>query len=374
MSSSEDTICDDVPYTLNLEFESQYYGPFGVEYTNGKETSMATGVTNTIYFPEYNRPFEGFEFQVLSIKDANNCFASGDFNDVIPLWVNDAPSPIIIKPDELYEVCGTLFLLGSDPDQNPGVSSGWWQVGSGSQIIIADPGAANGNFSIAPGFDTYSDTVFFIQNTSSCGSRADTLLVELFEQPEMPIIFRGDETVLYITDQDTLLASAPSAGSFEWTLATEGTSLEDPLINPVHITNIPLDAPTILRYTVSNGVCTPQTAEITIHRREVNVFDGISPENQDGMNDYLVAEGLDTEGVTFNFQLFSSNGMLIREISHTDLPELGYSTGLPNNGLELWDGTDRGGSRYVPDGTYYYVLTINYKGAEFIDKGFVLVR
>jgi flagellar hook assembly protein FlgD len=80
------------------------------------------------------------------------------------------------------------------------------------------------------------------------------------------------------------------------------------------------------------------------------------------------------EEASFTFQLFANNGMLVREITDNDISDLGFETGLPNNGLELWDGTDRNGNNYVPDGTYYYVLTIDYKGIEFISKGFVLVR
>jgi hypothetical protein len=288
--------------------------------------------------------------------------------------VNDAPSPQILKPSDPFEFCGPAFQLASIPDVNPGVSSGWWETGAGSRLSVADPSASSGEFSISLPFNVYTDTIFFRQQTSSCGSRADSLIVYLYEQPEEPVIFRGDQTTLFITDQDTLLASNPTAGTFEWTVASGTASIEDPLSNPVQLNNIPLDVTTLLRYTITNGVCLTRSADIQINRREVNVYDGISPQNQDGLNDFLVAEGLDSEGVSFNFQIFSTSGLLVREITRDNLAELGLKNGLANNGLELWDGKDKNGSNYVPLGTYYYVLTIDFKGTEFIDKGFLLVR
>ncbi len=373
-TGSEDTICDDEPFTLYLDFQSNYYGPFDIEYTNGKELLSETSVSDSIYFTSYNRPFEAFNFTILGVEDENGCLATGDFSDVVPLWVNDAPSPSIIKPARPFEICGPEFSLESDPDTNPGVSSGWWETGASSQLTIENPDAATGEFQIALPFDSYADTVFFKQSTASCGMRADTLLVNLFEQPEEPFIYRGEQTTLYIIDYDTITASPPSAGNFEWSLVTDGAVINNPNENPVLVENIPLENETVLRFTITNGVCNPVSDQIEIDRREVNVYDGISPENQDGLNDFLVAEGLDVEGASFTFQLFSTTGMLVREIKTEDLGEMGYRTGLPNNGLELWDGRDRNGNNFVPKGTYYFVLTIDYKGAEFIHKDFVLVR
>jgi hypothetical protein len=372
--ASDDTICDDNPFTLFLEFESIHYAPFEVEYTNGKETQTATGVANAISFEEYDRPFEGFNFQVLSISDANNCEAPGDFSTILPLWVNAAPSPEIVKPADPYQFCGPVFTLSSNPDTRPGVSEGWWETGSGSQLSITSETETEAEFAIDLPFDKYSDTIFFKQSTSSCGSRSDALAVNLYEQPEQPYILRGNEVTIFITDTDTFEASIPTAGEFRWSLGSEGAIIENPDVNPVMVTNIPLEGETVLLYLVENGVCQERSAQIRIDRRGVNVYEGISPENQDGLNDELVAEGLDVEGATFTFQLFANNGLLIREITDEDLSGLGFERGLPNNGLVVWDGTNRNGSNLVPDGTYYYVLTVFYKGREFVEKGFVLVR
>lgn len=373
-TSSADTICDDLPYSLYLGFGSKAYAPFEVQYTNGSETETESGITDSIHFTSYNRPFEDFNFQILSIRDANNCAAQGDFSEIIPLWVNDAPSPEIAKPSDPFEFCGSVFTLNANPDNNPGVSDGWWETMSNSELSITDPAAVQGEFSIIPSFNNYSDTIYYKQYTVSCGTRSDELEVTLYEQPEQPVIYRGETATVYIIDSDTILASAPTAGSFEWSLETNVATLENPDTNPVTVSNIPLEGETVLQYRVVNGICEIRTVQVSIDRRGVHVFEGISPENQDGLNDYLVAEGLDVEGASYNFQLFAANGLLVREITNEDLADLGFETGLPNNGLVIWDGTNRNGSNYVPDGTYYYVLKVEYKGREFIDKGFVLVR
>ncbi|MGC9341423.1 MAG: gliding motility-associated C-terminal domain-containing protein [Bacteroidales bacterium] len=373
-SASSDTICDDNPFTLYFDFSSKAYGPFEIEYTNGKETETATGISDSIYFSTYDRPFEGFDFQVLSIQDANNCYAEGDFSTVIPLWVNAAPSPEIVKPSDPFEYCGPVFTLESNPDVNPGVSPGWWEAAAGSQLTINSSSSTEAEFAIGLPFNTYTDTIFFKQSTTNCGTRSDALVVNLYEQPMQPVIFRGDFETIYITDTDTFSASLPTAGNFTWSLESEGANIENASANPVLLTNIPLEGETVLVYSVENGVCPVRTDRIQIDRRGVHVFEGISPENQDGLNDELVAEGLDVEGASFTFQIFANNGLLVRELNNEDLLDLGFETGLANNGLVLWDGTDRNGNNYVPDGTYYYVLTVLYKGREFVDKGFILVR
>ena len=107
----------------------------------------------------------------------------------------------------------------------------------------------------------------------------------------------------------------------------------------------------------------------------MNVYDGISPKNADGINDFLVAEGLDTEDVNFTFQVFSTSGLLVKEITDKDIDRLGFKRGLPNNGLELWDGKGKIGDNVVPAGVYYYVLMIKYKGVTYPPaKNYVVVK
>jgi hypothetical protein len=87
-----------------------------------------------------------------------------------------------------------------------------------------------------------------------------------------------------------------------------------------------------------------------------------------------VAEGLDINEIEFKFQIFSTSGMLVREINTADIDAEGFERGLANNGLVIWDGKDRTKNNFVPAGHYYYVLIVKYKEREFVAKGFVVVR
>jgi hypothetical protein len=114
--------------------------------------------------------------------------------------------------------------------------------------------------------------------------------------------------------------------------------------------------------------------EIIVQRKEVHIYAGISPANEDGINDFLVAEGLDSEDVEFTFQVFSGSGMLVREITNETADELGFRKGLRDNGMELWDGKVSDEQSYASPGLYYYVLNLNYKGLKITIKDNVIIK
>lgn len=371
---SEDTICDDLPFSLYFSWESMNYAPFTLGYTDGEDSSEADLIRDSLFFSGYDKTFQDLSFQVLSVTDINGCEAKGDFSKTLSLWVNDAPSPQIADNNGLLEICGSTFELSAHPDTHPGVSAGWWETAVPGILRINNADKVNAEFSLSSPFNQHHDTIYFKQSTAKCGSRADTLLVSLYEPPRAPLIYKGDKHTLFIIDNDTIGATPPSAGSFEWSINEGGASISDPFQNPVQLTNIPIDEISLLSYTVANGVCQAVSATIEIDRKEVHIYEGISPGEEDGQNDFLVAEGLDVENLAFNFQIFSTNGLLIREISDQDIDDLGYQKGLPDNGLEVWDGTNIHNENYVPPGTYYYVLIIEYRNLEFVKKGFVVVR
>ena len=118
-------------------------------------------------------------------------------------------------------------------------------------------------------------------------------------------------------------------------------------------------------------MCPVSSRNLLIQRKELLVYDGFSP-NNDGINDELWGVGLADEEVDFKLQIFSSSGSFVREITRKDIQE----SDLANNQVVLWDGTTNlgGSGNFIPDGTYYYVLIVTYKGQSFDKKGFVIVK
>lgn len=378
LTTSHDTICHDQDdFYLKIEIFSEEGNP--VDYTltyndgvNGNAQAILGANTDSVNITGFN-PFTAYDYSLISLSDVNGCSASEGLYKTVQLWVNQAPSPGIQKPGDPYEVCGTVFSLASIPDTNPGVSQGWWTVDQ-SFVSITDSLSSTGSFThLDPAFNTASLNVMFNQSSKSCGLRSDTLEIRLYEQPGNPVITNGDTLVLFMADEVQLQGMPPTAGSVSWSVLTEGAEVEYSG-TMANLSGIPFVPETVVRYTVMNGVCELLSDEILILRKEVNVYDGISPGNEDDLNDYLVAEGLDVPGIKFSFQIFSTSGMLVRELDHNDLNRLGFETGLANNGRVLWDGRTRNENDIVPDGTYYYVLIINFKGREFVDKGFVVVK
>jgi gliding motility-associated-like protein len=88
----------------------------------------------------------------------------------------------------------------------------------------------------------------------------------------------------------------------------------------------------------------------------LRIYNVITP-NEDGINDSWIIEGIE-EYPDNSVEIFNRWGDLIVRIGNYD------------NKTQVWKGRSRNGGR-VPDGTYYYILTINGGGHR---TGWILVR
>ena len=371
-------ICDDLDYYLKLDI-SNGAKPYTFEYSNGVDAGLIDAtISEDIDSSKVNildRGIETFTFTVASLTDVNGCKAPDDnlLGKEVTLNVYRSPKPKIIKPAVPYKVCGPQLSLDADPDLD--VTGGIW-TSNNADIVIDDPGAYNINLDYKfASFDSIALKVYFSQSTPSCGSRSDSLEIQLFEQAGEPIIAEGDSLIIFIVDTYELNGSVPTSGESFWSILTNNADIQKNIgENSAIVSSIPVGENVLARYTVKNGVCPSPFDEVLIIRNDVHVYEGISPNTEDDLNDQLIAEGLDDESTKFTFQLFSTNGMLVREITESDIDDLGFERGLENNGLVLWDGKTKNGDNIVPPGTYYYVLLIDYKGIEFVDKGYIVVK
>ncbi len=101
-------------------------------------------------------------------------------------------------------------------------------------------------------------------------------------------------------------------------------------------------------FSVTNGKCVAPGATVTLTVPELTIPQGVTP-NNDGINDYFDVEGLEftrNELVIIN----TAGAVVYRARDYRSNDPLGAWTGLDLNGNE------------VPEGTYYYLLTI--RGAQ----------
>ena len=115
---------------------------------------------------------------------------------------------------------------------------------------------------------------------------------------------------------------------------------------------------------LGNGlaICDTATVYVTIVANtgcEVMVYSALSP-NNDGLNDFLEATGLDcAENQVNEFVVFNRWGNIVFETEN-------YCTG------DWWNGTFKDSRNILPDGTYFYVLTIESQNIKL--QGFIEVN
>ncbi len=116
-----------------------------------------------------------------------------------------------------------------------------------------------------------------------------------------------------------------------------------------------------------DDLCTTATVRVEVEEKdivvvcEVKVYPAVTP-NGDGKNEQFVIEGLDCGGNDQNeLIIFNRWGDEVYRTENYGSASVGF-----------WDARYSGASEAVPDGTYFYVLTI--EGEDVVEKGFLEVQ
>ncbi len=353
---------------------------YSVALNNGIDGSdiQTTGLSpiDSVYFSTFPSARLDYNFTISSITDMKGCSAKvgniAPFNRKLALFPDAVP---VILLDENTKICDNQLNINANKD----IADDFWWTIDNQGILIAEPDKLNTVAQVPADFDKRQGWLKFHATSPGCKSisgykpSVDSVSITFYEQPD-PFLIGEESDIVYLIDHYWVKHSAPSAGNLVWDVATGGGQISSITSDSSLFISIPKDQ--LCRYigTLSNGPCNVSSDEITLERKEVHVYEGISPGNQDGINDYLVAEGLDNEEVRFEFQIFSNSGLLVRSIKNQDIEKLGLKTGLADNGLVLWDGKGTDEQTFVPSGIYYFVLLIDYKDQKFTKKGFVVVK
>ncbi|MFZ6010121.1 MAG: Ig-like domain-containing protein, partial [Bacteroidota bacterium] len=162
------------------------------------------------------------------------------------------PSVAAAGPDQ--NVCGTGATLAGN---TPAVGTGAWSIISGSGGTIANPASPTSGFTGAAGTNyTLRWTI-----SAACTSTEDDVVIQLSAAPSTAVA-GSDQTVC--TTTVALGATTPAVGSGLWSIVSgAGGNIATPSSPTSGFTGV-TGTTYVVRWTVSNGGCTPSTDDVSI--------------------------------------------------------------------------------------------------------------
>lgn len=287
-----------------------------------------------------------YNYSLFKVTDANGCDAVS-LTGARKIDVYKVPSA---NAGSDTSVCGPQYTLSATPS-----------AGAGSWIIPPDVVSVT-----APGpvMTVAIDSItapaelkkkFYWEEINWTCTSKDS--VEIIFYKRTGPADAGPDRDLYSFDLvDTLHAVKPIVGTGSWSVLS-GTAQ---IIKDSVVINLSAGE-NRFEWKIVNGACEDRD-EAIINVYELIVPEGFSP-NGDGINDEFEIRGLDLNYSECTLRILNSAGT---EIFHTS------NTG--GKTWENWKGENNGGA--LPEGTYYYLLTIKSKrnNTLFRKSGFVLLK
>lgn len=329
--------------------------------------------TDNVTFTDLSTPTQNYQSAALTSTTwfrrtvySGTCSGQSTFKvTVLPLVSGNT-----ISADQ--RVCNTVtpaLLTGSTPSGGDGkyrylwerkdASSADWQLAAGTNTTASyQPPILGGN-------TQFKRNVYSGEN-NCCTSVSAAIAVTVDTMPQN-VTAGPDLTLLPFQFAMNMQGGFDGSGTATWSVVTSDGDPEFEDINDIHSAVTKLGSgDNVFEFIVTNNTCTSPSDEVTITVPEVFIPEGISP-NGDNLNDYFRVDGLEytrNELVIIN----TSGAVVYRKVNYRSDQVENAWTGLDNNGDEL------------PEGTYYYLLTIN--GAEDSSipeyivhiSGFVLIR
>ena len=375
------------PYSQVNMGINEGYAPYIINYSDG---NMGTGIDtfdtrNGMFRALISNPSDDstmYTYRIENITDKNGCIAGSAnllaFNAPVKVYATPTPS----FTANSFEVCDSLLTIS--PIASFGTPQ--WEYVSGLSRNMYTPSVLNGtnidlkaNFTANGDFDSEAHLVYR-EYKANCNS-SDSFHAIFYKNPEsIGNLYRispteevpfGDTLVVFVSDNQNIKSDSVILGTLQWKMVEGPASFTSTDNRITKLKGLELDFPSTIEFSINNGVCSPNKKQVKVIRKDFIIYDGFSP-NDDGINDVLYAKGLYDEEIKFKFQIFSGQGSFIREITRKDVEEYDFI----KNELVLWDGSLKmgGAAEKIPDGTYYYVLSVNYKNQNFDKKGYIIIN
>ncbi|MEE4214085.1 MAG: gliding motility-associated C-terminal domain-containing protein [Bacteroidales bacterium] len=289
-------------------------------------------------------PTYSSDYTFSSITDNNSCVATDmtGFRSVVVYAVPDANA----GPDD--EVCGPEYSLNADPS----VGDGIWLDFSASLDDISDPVSPTATIRV----NSYGTHTYWWKETNwECTDSASVDIV-FWEEPDPAYAGEDQELVAYQFESE-LEAGAPSVGTGTWSVVQSSGDPQNPyFVDPNDYVTGVRDlsyGDNILMWTIENGECITSD-QVVLSVPMVFIPGGYSP-NGDTFNQTFMIEGIE----------HTTNELIVTNIT-------GAVVFRKTNYQNDWEGTNLDGNP-LPEGTYYYFLTIKTPVSERL-SGYIVIK
>jgi len=336
-----DTICrKDVTTTMNIDLTGA--APWSVTLNAGAGTVALPPVAASPYTATLT-PSATTIYTLATITDNNGCVATVKTGSFELTFYEDPVART--NPQTSDEVCGLVYDLVPVPS----FGTGTWMYPGVPVTTTADLGSGRLRVTV----DSYSTWGFWWKEQNWKCVDSVRLDVRFWEMPN-PVAAGPDATT--VLNFVKLAAAPPSlftAGNWSYPGNPADMVFDDPADPGTWVSGLRLGQ-NVFTWTVENGRCVA-TDDVQITYNPVP--EGFSPDGN-GINDLFEIAGM--EGTENELVIINISGLeLVRFRNYSSIT--GY-----------WDGKDRNG-KDLPDGTYYYFLTVTKPYASRIG-GYVIIK
>lgn len=342
------TICEGskVQMKLHLTGASKWKVVYKENSTQVTLNKIQSSDTAFLIQPSISGVSANFIYSLFSVQDKNGCIATS-LTGTRSVDVYKVPNSVA---GDNAEVCGPKYNLTATPS----VGVGRWYYPGG----VVDT-TANGPVVTVKVDSTLAspESVYkFIWKETNWKCVDKDSVIITFSKRIGKTDAGPDKDLYSFENVDTLRPSKLVVGSGRWSvLAGAGVIENDSIVSQLS------PGENKFEWTVTNGSCMVKD-QVTITVYKLKVPEGFSP-NNDMINDEFSIQGLDINYNLATLKIINSAGT---EVFSTD--------NMNDNTWTNWNG--QGSKGILPEGTYYYLLTIKSKrnNSSFKKSGFIILK
>ena len=194
----------------------------------------------------------------VQITDGNGCQSAP--SAAILITVDQIPTEATIATTPV-NYCGTL-ASGSLGGNTPTVGTGSWSIKSGGTGTFSDGASGSSTFSAA----TYGTYVlqWTISNGTCTPSSAD-VTVNYYDSPTTATIATTPLNFCGTLTSGSLGGNTPAIGTGAWSIVSGGTGTFSDGASGSSTFSATTYGTYVLQWTISNGTCTPSSADVTVN-------------------------------------------------------------------------------------------------------------
>jgi gliding motility-associated-like protein len=358
-TTTDTTVCEgsQIPVKLHLTGSSKWKVTYTENGTTVTINKILAADTTLFFKPATANSSAIFNYALSSVQDNNTCLATS-LTGTRKLTIYKIPNAIA---GSNAAICGPDYSLNAIPSVGLGTWS-WAKISTtaipGSATFspyINSPNAKVSIDSVTAAWDLENKYKFIWKEANWLCTDKDSVVITFNKRTGL--VDAGPDRDLYSFDNiDTLKALKPLVGNGLWAVISGGATITNDSI----VTNL-TPGENKFEWTVTNGVCVSKDQAI-INVFELKIPEGFSP-NSDLINDEFLIQGLDLAYNEVTLRILNSAGT-----------EVFFTSNENGNTWTNWNG--EGSSGTLPEGTYYYLMTIKSKrnSTTLSKSGFIILK